>query len=171
MKSTFVVFLPFLNFASSIGSEQERKSQSQYNNNRVFVATEYFDVVDKPVLANGHIAYVPFSDSIYMNGLFNGFIRTSSHRARIPNFANIHFESCGSARTADESRCTYKLDIEQALFQTNADFFDGNVTVKHTQYAHRYFDRVIVNTIKLRRKSNTTNGEHGHTMTISVNFH
>lgn len=142
--------------------------------NRVFPSQTYFDVVDKPALSNGHVTFVPFSDSIYMNGLFNGYRRTSSHRARIPNFANIYFESCGPARTADKSLCTYTLDTQQALFQTNANFFDGNVMVEHTQYAHRYFDRVIVNTIELRRKSTAVNGSCSFARdamnTISVNF-
>lgn len=125
---------------------------------RVFEASTYFDVREKPALANGHVGYVPYGDSIYMNGFYNGYIKTNSHRARIPNFANIYFESCGSAKAVSESRCSYKMDAERGLFHTNADFFEKNVTVEHIQYAHRYYDRVIVNTIELKRKSADTNG-------------
>lgn len=158
MKTWPIICVVIFACVSSIESEREQTETPRMKNNRVFKSSTYFDVDEKPVLANGHIGYVPFGDSIYMNGLFNGYIKTNSHRARIPNFANIYFEGCGSAHPADKSRCSYKLDVQQALFQTNADFLDGNVTVQHTQYAHRYFDRIIVNTIELGKKADVTNG-------------
>lgn len=48
-----------------------------------------------PVLANGHIGLTVFSDSIYMNGLYNGR-KGLSHRARIPNYSNIQIKNCAS---------------------------------------------------------------------------
>lgn len=108
MKSTLIIFAS----VSWTTSERDQTETSQKGENRIFSSQTYFDVVDKPVLANGHIGYVPFSDFIYMDGLFNDYIKTSSHRARIPSFANIHFESCGSAHTVDKSRCSYKLDAQ-----------------------------------------------------------
>lgn len=162
MKVLIIKFIVIVASVSSTENHHNQAESSEIGLNRVFTSQTYFDVNDKPVLANGHIGYVPFSDSIYMNGLYNGYVKSNSHRARIPNFANIYFESCGSVRTADKSRCTYKLDVQRALFQTNADFFDGNVTVEHTQYAHRYFDRVIVNKIELKRKLAVANGNIEH---------
>lgn len=123
----------------------------------VFSATEYYNVSDKPVLANGHIGYVPYSDSIYMNGVFNGF-KGSSHRARIPNYANIYVESCGPAKELD-FECTYALDVQRAVFEMEASLEDGNILVRQTQYAHRYYDRAIVNTIHLKRNSVNSRGE------------
>lgn len=158
MNSTVLITIVIFASTSSTVADWKQTEASENANNRVFAAPTYFDINDKPVLANGHIDYVPFGDSIYMNGLFNGYIKTSSHRARIPNFANIYFECCGSANTANKSRCSYKMDAQRALFQTNADIFGGNVTVEHIQYAHRYFDRVIVNTIELNSKYIVANG-------------
>lgn len=167
MKSTFIIFVVTFANASSTEGDRNQTEASENANNRVFAAHTYFDINDKPVLANGHVGYVPLGDSIYMNGLFNGYIKTSSHRARVPNFANIYFESCGSAHTANKSRCSYKMDAKRALFQTNADIFGGNVTVEQTQYAHRYFDRAIVNTIELNSKYVVANG----TSHLTINIH
>lgn len=168
MKSKFLIFTVIFASLSSTEGDRKQTEAPENANNRVFAAHTYFDINDKPVLANGHVGYVPFGDSIYMNGLFNGNMKTNSHRARIPNFANIYFDSCGSAHTANKSRCSYKMDAQRALFQTKADIFGGNVTVEHIQYAHRYFDRVIVNTIELNSKYVVANGSIH--LSLQINF-
>lgn len=169
-KASLIIFIIICARPSSTENEGEPTEAIRSQNNRIFEANTYFDVLVKPVLANGHVGYVPFSDSIYMNALFNGHIKTTSHRARIPNFANIYFESCGSARTANESRCLYKLDAQRAFFRTNADFLEGKVTVEHIQYAHRYYDQVIVNTIGMKRKTAVANGTVDLVMNWSTQF-
>ena len=40
-----------------------------------------------PSLGNGQLAFVPFSDTITVNCLYNGD-SWNSHRARVPNYAN-----------------------------------------------------------------------------------
>lgn len=160
MKSKFLIFTVIFASVSSTEGDRKQTESSENANNRVFAAHTYFDINDKPVLANGHVGYVPFGDSIYMNGLYEW--------ARIPNFANIYFDSCGSAHTANKSRCSYKMDAQRALFQTKANIFGGNVTVEHIQYAHRYFDRVIVNTIELVSKYVVANGS--IYLTLQINF-
>lgn len=112
--------------------------------------------IEMPVLANGHIAFVPDGNSIYMNGVYNGFMG-ESHRARIPNLAQIQFEPCGWMNAAPE--CTYTVDMRRAVFAISTDFTDGGVTVEQIQYAHRHFDRAIVNQITIRRNAVDTNGE------------
>lgn len=133
------------------------KQQPTMPNTNVFSATEYYNVSDKPVLANGHIGYVPYSDSIYMNGVFNGY-KGDSHRARIPNYANIYTECCGPSKAA-QLQCTYALDAHRALFETEVNADDGNIFVRQTQYAHRYYESVIVNTIRVERNSANASGE------------
>lgn len=141
--------------------------------------------IEMPVLANGHIAFVPNGDSIYMNGVYNGFMG-ETHRARIPNLAQIRFEPCGRDRTnityhhhqhhqqqhhytQDQNQqqkevenaaqlYTHTLDIRQAVFTSQTDFANGQLTIKHTVYAHRYFDRAIVNQITISRNTVDTNG-------------
>ena len=41
-----------------------------------------------PEIGNGHVATVVQTNTIFMNGLYNG-ASTDSHRARIPSTANI----------------------------------------------------------------------------------
>lgn len=149
-----IIFIAFL--VLPIIAESERHPPNMPNVN-VFSATDYYNVSDKPVLANGHVGYVPYSDSIYLNGVYNG-LKGSSHRARIPNYANIFLEGCGPAGRSDFN-CTYALDVERAVFETEASLEDGDIHVKQTQFAHRYYDRVIVNTIQLKRNSVNASGE------------
>lgn len=148
-----VLFVTY--FVVTIVSDDQPPKTS---NMSVFTATEYYNISDKPVLANGHIGYVPYSDSIYMNGVFNGQ-KGSSHRARIPNYANIYVENCGPSSERD-SECEYELDVQKAAFVTEATVGKGNdFHVRQTQYAHRYYDSVIVNTIQMKRNSVNSFGE------------
>lgn len=116
-----------------------------------------------PVLANGHIGFVPYGDTIYMNGLYNGF-KNNSHRARIPNLSRYQFDNCrlvnDSPPTASDPNqgCSYSLDMFQGTFTTRANFTGGNFTVEQTQFAHRFFDRAIVNQITLKRNTADTAG-------------
>lgn len=126
--------------------------------NTIFETNEYVSITDKPVLANGHIGYVPYSDSIYMNGLYNGY-KGSSHRARVPNYANIYFEQCNGYESNSSLSCTYGLDIQRGLFLTQAKFNDGDFAVEQIQYTHRYYDTVIVNQIIISRNTVDHNGK------------
>lgn len=123
----------------------------------VFEASNFWHVNDKPVLSNGNIGFVPYGDSIYTNGLYNGF-KDDSHRARIPHYANIQFEPC-THRTKSANECSYALDIYNGVFRTKTQLSNDDVfTVEHIQYAHRYFDSVLVNQIRVKRNKNTSNG-------------
>lgn len=114
-----------------------------------FVSNDFWNVTDRPVLANGHIGFVPFGDSIYMNGLYNGY-KGDSHRARIPNYANVQFEPC--TRDANDSKtCSYEFDIYNGVFRTQVQLNDGLFDVEHIQYAHRYHETAVVNQIRLKR--------------------
>lgn len=147
----------FVTFGALLIIAASDKRQPTMSNTNAFSSTEYYDVSDKPVLANGHIGYVPYSDSIYMNGLFNGY-KGDSHRARIPNYANIYMECCGASKQP-HLQCTYTLDAHRAVFETEANLYDNNILVKQIQYAHRFYDAVIVNTIQLKRNSVNAGGE------------
>lgn len=129
--------------------------------NGIFDSFNFWNVSDKPVMGNGHVAFIPYGDAIYMNGLYNGN-GGQSHRARIPNYANIQFETCNrSTSTASDlnklPQCSYALDIFNAIFRTRANFNNGQVIVDQIQYAHRYYDRTIVNRIQLQQNQNLNN--------------
>lgn len=128
----------------------------QSNADGVFESKNYWDIVDKPVMANGHIGFIPYGDSIYMNGLYNG-LKDNSHRARIPNFGNVQFELCSRAHSTAAVECSYAMDIHKGLFRTSAISSDGAYSVEHIQYAHRYYDTAIVNHIKIKRQNKSEN--------------
>ncbi|KAJ6648423.1 Protein-glucosylgalactosylhydroxylysine glucosidase, partial [Pseudolycoriella hygida] len=99
-----------------------------------------------PTMSNGHIGFVVYNDAVHINGVYNG--RTGeSHRARIPNYARVQFEMCGAFTQGDS--CTYSLDVRQGIFRTTSDY-DG-YSVELVTYAHRYFDKTIVNHVTIRR--------------------
>lgn len=143
-------------FAYTINFVKCQKQQS--GGDGIFESTNYWDVIDKPVMANGHIGFIPYGDSIYMNGLYNG-LKGNSHRARIPNFGSLQFEPCSrNANGKTALKCTYALDIYGGVFRTSVQLNDGRFGVKHLQYAHRYYDTAIVNHIKIRRNNGSRNG-------------
>lgn len=65
----------------------------------------------RPTLGNGHIATVVYTDTIYMNGLYNG-LRVFSHRARIPSTCAIKIVST----TTRITKSSYSLDIEKGAY-------------------------------------------------------
>lgn len=59
-----------------------------------------------PTIGNGHIATVVRSDTIYINGVYNG--RTgSSHRARVPSTVSIAIQNL----TEPDELSKYTLDM------------------------------------------------------------
>jgi hypothetical protein len=63
-----------------------------------------------PTIGNGHIATVVYTDTIYMNGLYNG-LKTLSHRARIPSTCAIEIAST----SAHITKSLYSLDVETGM--------------------------------------------------------
>lgn len=112
--------------------------------------------LELPVLANGHIALIPNGGSIHMNGVYNGHL-DETHRALIPNLGRLYFESserCLQANgTENMAACSLEMDMKRATFKIIAEFRNGLFVVEHTQFAHRYFDRAIVNEIRILRNS------------------
>lgn len=128
-----------------------------------FESFEFWNVKDKPVLVNGHIGFVPFGDSIFMNGFYNG-LKTTSHRARVPNYANVQHELCSrpSATFSEaykSANCTYILDTFNGVFSSRANFSDNHFSIEHIQYAHRYHEMAIINRIRVERNPNAPNNE------------
>jgi hypothetical protein len=97
-----------------------------------------------PVLSNGHVGFGVFSDSVYMNALYNGHAGLS-HRARIPNYANIQLTHC---RMSDS--CKYTFNMKYGFFMTEMNVED-QFKVTHLIYAHRYYDRAIINQFYIQR--------------------
>lgn len=99
-----------------------------------------------PSIGNGHLAANVFSDTVYMNGLYNGH-KGHSHRARIPNWANIRLNS---TLTESSVKPIYSLDTKDGVFRVRVDRERSVVTQRI--YAHRYYTRTIVNQIEIVSK-------------------
>ncbi|XP_058447939.1 protein-glucosylgalactosylhydroxylysine glucosidase-like [Malaya genurostris] len=104
-----------------------------------------------PTLANGHLAFVVYGDAVHMNGVYNG-LGGVSHRARIPNYANIQLVNC-AATVVNVTGCNYQLDMKNNMFRTVYDDPLGYFRVVHDVYPHRFFDKAIVNKIRIQRLS------------------
>nr|XP_049691823.1 protein-glucosylgalactosylhydroxylysine glucosidase [Helicoverpa armigera] len=100
-----------------------------------------------PSIGNGHIATNIFSDTVYMNGLYNGQAGYS-HRARIPAWANIRLNS---TLTHHPYSPVYSLDTREGVFKVRVDRERSVVTQRI--YAHRFYTRAIVNQIKVEAKT------------------
>ncbi|KOB62597.1 Maltose phosphorylase, partial [Operophtera brumata] len=88
-----------------------------------------------PSIGNGHIAANIFSDTVYMNGLYNGK-NGNSHRARIPNWGNIRLNS---TLTHHPYSPVYSLDTKEGVFKVRVDR-DRSVVTQRIQisYTRRY---------------------------------
>ncbi|XP_053673426.1 protein-glucosylgalactosylhydroxylysine glucosidase-like [Anopheles nili] len=102
-----------------------------------------------PTLANGHLGFVVYGDSVHLNGVYNG-LKGVSHRARIPNFANIQLFNCSSL-LAQPKNCHYQLDMRTGKFRTTLEDPAGGYRVQHEVYPNRHFDQTIVNRVYIKR--------------------
>lgn len=98
-------------------------------------------------VGNGHLATDVFSDTVYMNGLYNGE-KGESHRARVPSWCNIRLNSTLiDERTLKPS---YTLDTSSGVFLVHVDR-EWSI-VDQRIYAHRYYTRAIINQIMVTAK-------------------
>ncbi|XP_049536826.1 protein-glucosylgalactosylhydroxylysine glucosidase-like isoform X2 [Anopheles darlingi] len=106
-----------------------------------------------PTLANGHLGFTVFEDAVYMGGLYGGAAGLS-HRARIPNVANIR-PAIGCYQGTTQEHCTETLDMEQGVFRV--EFSQHSVPpanrfrLVHTLYPHALYTRLIVNQFFIER--------------------
>ena len=63
-----------------------------------------------PTVGNGHVAAVVYSDTVFMNGLYNGN-GTESMRARIPAYTSVNIQSISQRQ---DSRM-FTLDMKKGL--------------------------------------------------------
>lgn len=108
------------------------------------------DETEMPSLANGLVGFTVYGDSIFLNGLYNG-PHGNSHRARIPNYSNLQFSLCNRENF---DSCTFRMDFKRGLFETKFNNRQFEV-IQHT-YAHRYYNRAIINRIVIDRLTSDT---------------
>lgn len=101
-------------------------------------------------VGNGHVATTIYTDTVYMNGFYNGE-RGESHRARIPSGSNIRVKLDEGVTPATQS---FALDVEKGVFFERFTL-ENDVSVEQRIFAHRFFTKMIVTQIQVR----TGNGE------------
>ncbi|CAG9784083.1 unnamed protein product [Diatraea saccharalis] len=115
-----------------------------------------------PSVGNGHVATNVFSDTVYMNGLYNGR-GGRSHRARIPAYANVRLNS---TLTHHPFKPVYSLDTRDAVFKVRVDRDRSIVTQRI--YAHKFYTRTIVNQIQVVAKPHADPNFIHHEIWIAV---
>ncbi|XP_047987690.1 protein-glucosylgalactosylhydroxylysine glucosidase [Leguminivora glycinivorella] len=100
-----------------------------------------------PSIGNGHIATNIFSNTVYLNGLYNGH-KGESHRARIPAWANVRLNS---TLTHKPFAPVYSLNTRDGVFTVRVDR-DRSVVTQRI-FAHRFYNRAIVNQIEVTSKT------------------
>ncbi|XP_067686916.1 uncharacterized protein [Haliotis asinina] len=97
-------------------------------------------------VANGHLGTVVYSDTIYVNGLYNGPFGWS-HRARIPSTQamRVHLDS------ETDVQHHYTLDTEKATFEEKLTTPDTEVIIR--TYAHQKHTRLLITEIRAKRLS------------------
>ncbi|CAG9133486.1 unnamed protein product [Plutella xylostella] len=115
-----------------------------------------------PSIGNGHIATNIFSDTVYMNGLYNGK-HGESRRARIPGYANVRLNS---TLTHHPYSPIYSLDTRDGVFKVRVDRERSIVSQKI--YAHRFYTRAIVNQIEVISKPHADPNFSHHEIWIAV---
>ncbi|KAL8559375.1 hypothetical protein ACOMHN_045095 [Nucella lapillus] len=102
-----------------------------------------------PEIGNGHVATVIRSNTVYMNGLYNG-ANITSHRARIPSTAAVLVQVVTPNQSATE---LFRLDIGRGVF---SDVYTGNgFSVEVRRYAHRELTRLLVTEVIVHRTTFT----------------
>ncbi|XP_070549911.1 protein-glucosylgalactosylhydroxylysine glucosidase-like [Ptychodera flava] len=101
-------------------------------------------------VGNGYLATIVYSDTLYMNGLFNGAGNTT-HRAKIPSPCNmqVSMKTCCHSNNTNE---TFALDVKKGIFThqiRTADF-----SVCHCIYAHQLYTQLLVSEISIHRNKN-----------------
>lgn len=105
----------------------------------------------QPTLANGHVGFTVFDDTVYVNGVYNGR-KGLSHRARIPNWSMIRIAPEFGAKP--DCRTEYRMNVRTATFEE--EYWCGDrFRVDHRVYAHRYHNRAIINEFRVQRLNHT----------------
>lgn len=82
-----------------------------------------------------------FGDAIFVNGIYNGD-HNNSHRARVPNYANIKVTPINFK---DPVQTSYSMNVRNGIFQIRQD--SDEFAVRQVIYPHRYYNRIIIHEV------------------------
>ncbi|CAG2204271.1 ATHL1 [Mytilus edulis] len=98
-----------------------------------------------PPIGNGHIATNVLSDTIYMNGFYNGY-REDSHRARLQatSAVDVQFNDGRDSRY-------YALDMFNGIFYQKIYHPTQNTSITIMYIAHRKYDTLLVTHVSVQQ--------------------
>ncbi|VDI30110.1 Hypothetical predicted protein [Mytilus galloprovincialis] len=98
-----------------------------------------------PPIGNGHIATNVLSDTIYMNGFYNGY-REDSHRARLQatSAVDVQFND-------DRESRYYALDMFNGIFYQKIYHPTQNTSITIMYFAHRKYDTLLVTHVSVQQ--------------------
>ncbi|XP_060582374.1 protein-glucosylgalactosylhydroxylysine glucosidase-like isoform X2 [Ruditapes philippinarum] len=100
-----------------------------------------------PSVGNGHVATVVHSNTVYMNGLYNGN-GTDSTRARIPAMTSLNV----SKINLPYSKISYCLQLDKGIY---VETYQGDHwTMELKIYAHRTMSRLLVTELTVQANGN-----------------
>lgn len=127
-------------------------AQVQQPSDYIFESKTIPDERSLPSLANGHIGFLPYSDTLHLNGIYAH--PNASRQARIPNYGRVQFEYCGTFSTGLDA-CTYSFDARRALFRTHSVHPTSSHEIELLTFAHRRYDNAVVNQLTIKRIDQT----------------
>jgi protein-glucosylgalactosylhydroxylysine glucosidase len=110
---------------------------------RLPMVNQSIDLRIMAYVGNGHIATVVFSDSIYMNGIYNGR-NSTSHRARIPSTIDWRFQLGDTLRSQ-----SYAIDFNSGAFIEKLETND--VRIERRIFASQEYDELLLVHVELTR--------------------
>ncbi|XP_023301582.2 protein-glucosylgalactosylhydroxylysine glucosidase [Lucilia cuprina] len=107
-----------------------------------------------PSLSNGHLGFTVFGDSIYINGVYNGY-KGNSRRARLPNWLNVtaHILNTQTNSYFQHNSIEYTMNLYEGVYEWVEEYKCLNLVLKQRFYAHRYFNRALVYETIVTRKT------------------
>ncbi|OWF37122.1 protein-glucosylgalactosylhydroxylysine glucosidase-like [Mizuhopecten yessoensis] len=116
------------------------------------------DAASMPTIGNGYLATLVHSDTMYMNGVYNGPNGTS-HRARLRSTSSINITDFSFPVTGRK----YSLDVGRGMYIE--EYTSDDVRVEMNMYAHQLLNRLLVTEISV-----VNNGHLSVHMNLSQNI-
>ncbi|XP_060072816.1 protein-glucosylgalactosylhydroxylysine glucosidase-like [Ylistrum balloti] len=100
------------------------------------------DAASMPTIGNGYIATLVHSDTMYVDGVYNGYNGTS-HRARLRSTSSINITDFSFPVTYRK----YSLDVGRGMYVE--EYTSDDVRVEMNMYAHQWMNRLLVTEISV----------------------
>ncbi|XP_076098796.1 protein-glucosylgalactosylhydroxylysine glucosidase-like isoform X1 [Mytilus galloprovincialis] len=141
----FVISICFFLFQCLIAVDSSIYSPCDSEDVWCLVSSSLPDEKFMPPIGNGHIATNVLSDTIYMNGFYNGY-REDSHRARLQatSAVDVQFNDGRDSRY-------YALDMFNGIFYQKIYHPTQNTSITIMYFSHRKYDTLLVTHVSVQQ--------------------